>query len=107
MPVTSSSLIHTFTIITRDLIHNTAMRFHLDREVFTVASQEYKPASVSLAAVSISGQIRNRARNSMKIPSTSNNLIRSKLCADDDCFYYHPWRNNEVIAFGTLSSFLT
>ena len=26
---------------------------------------------------------------------------------DDDCFYYHCWRNNVVIAFGTLSSFLT
>jgi len=24
---------------------------------------------------------------------------------DDDCFYYHSWRNNVVIAFGTLSSF--
>jgi len=23
---------------------------------------------------------------------------------DDDCFYYHSWRNNVVIAFGTLSS---
>ena len=26
---------------------------------------------------------------------------------DDDCFYYDSWRNNVVIAFGTLSSFLT
>ena len=26
---------------------------------------------------------------------------------DDDCFYYHSWRNNVEIAFGTLSSFLT
>jgi len=26
---------------------------------------------------------------------------------NDDCFYYHSWRNNVVIAFGTLSSFLT
>jgi hypothetical protein len=26
---------------------------------------------------------------------------------DDDCFYYHSWRNNVIIAFGTLSSFLT
>jgi len=25
-------------------------------------------------------------------------------CDDDDCFYYHSWRNNVVIAFGTLSS---
>ena len=23
---------------------------------------------------------------------------------DDDCFYYHSWRNNVIIAFGTLSS---
>jgi len=26
---------------------------------------------------------------------------------DDDCFYDHSWRNNVVIAFGTLSSFCT
>ena len=26
---------------------------------------------------------------------------------EDNCFYYHSWRNNVVIAFGTLSSFLT
>ena len=26
---------------------------------------------------------------------------------DDNCFDYHSWRNNVVIAFGTLSSFLT
>jgi len=26
---------------------------------------------------------------------------------DDDCFYYHSWRNNGIIAFGTLPSFLT
>ena len=26
---------------------------------------------------------------------------------DDHCFYYHSWRNNVLIAFGTLSSFLT
>jgi len=24
---------------------------------------------------------------------------------DEDCFYYHSWRNNVVIAFGTLSSY--
>ena len=29
------------------------------------------------------------------------------LYNDDACFYYHSWRNNVVIAFGTLSSFLT
>ena len=27
------------------------------------------------------------------------------LGGDDDCFYYHSWRNNVVISFGTLSSF--
>jgi len=26
---------------------------------------------------------------------------------DDDCFYYHSWKNNVVIAFGTLTSFHT
>jgi len=36
---------------------------------------------VSLDAVSLSGQIRNRTRNGMNISSTSNNLISSKLCA--------------------------
>ena len=25
---------------------------------------------------------------------------------DDDCFQHHSWRNNVVIAFGTLLSFL-
>jgi len=33
--------------------------------------------------------------------------IKIILIDDDDCFYYHSWRNNVVIAFGTLSSFLT
>jgi len=27
--------------------------------------------------------------------------------SDDDCFYCHSLRNNVIIAFGTLSSFLT
>jgi len=81
MPLTVSSLIHTFTIMTRDFIHNTTQRFHLNREVFTITSQECKSAPVSLTAVSLSGQIRNHTRDSMKIPSTSDNLIRSKLSA--------------------------
>jgi len=81
MHVTASSLIHTFTIITRDFIHNITQRFHLNREVCTITSQECKSASVSLTAVSLSGQICNRTRDSMKTPSTSNNLIRSKLSA--------------------------
>jgi len=45
MSVTASSLIRTFTIITRDFIHNTTQRFHLDRDVFTITSQQCKPAS--------------------------------------------------------------
>jgi len=81
MPLTVSSLIHTFTIMTRDFIHNTTQRFHLNREVFTITSQECKSAPVSLTAVSLSGQIRNCTRDSMKIPSISDNLIRSKLSA--------------------------
>jgi len=28
----------------------------------------------------------------------------AKSTCDDDCFYYHSWRNNAAIAFGTLSS---
>ena len=31
----------------------------------------------------------------------------SRDTTPDDCFDYHSWRNNVVIAFGTLSSFLT
>ena len=81
MPVTASSLIHTFTIITRDFINNTTQRFHLNREVFTFTSQECKSAPVSLTPISLSGQICNCTRDSMKIPSTSDNLIRSKLSA--------------------------
>jgi len=73
MPVNASSHIHIFTIITRDFIHNTTQRFHLKREVFTVTSQGCKSAPVSLTAVSLSGQIRNRTRDSMKIPSTLDN----------------------------------
>jgi len=35
-------------------------------------------------------------------------FIETKLRPDDDdCFYYHSWRNNVVIVFGTLSSFIT
>ena len=33
--------------------------------------------------------------------------VRVCVCVrayDDDCFYYHSWRNNVVIAFGTLWS---
>ena len=30
--------------------------------------------------------------------------LSHKIDDDDDCFYYHSWRNNVVIAFGTLSS---
>jgi len=81
MPVTASSLIHTFTIITRDFIHNTTQRFHLNREMFTITSQECKSAPVSLTAISLSGQICNRIRDGIKIPSTSYNLVRSKLSA--------------------------
>jgi len=72
MPVTASSLINTFTIIARGFIHKIIQRYHLDREVSTITSQKCKSTSVSLTAVPISGQVRNRTRDSMKIPSTSN-----------------------------------
>jgi len=29
------------------------------------------------------------------------------VISEDDCFYHHSWRYDVVIAFGTLSSFLT
>ena len=32
----------------------------------------------------------------------------NRICIyNDNCFYYHSRRNNVVIAFGTLSSFIT
>ena len=34
-------------------------------------------------------------------------FVHMHIHDDDDCFYCHFWRNNVVIAFGTLSSFLT
>jgi len=34
-------------------------------------------------------------------------IIYMHHVTDDDCFYYHSWRNNVVITFGTLASFLT
>ena len=41
-------------------------------------------------------------------PSQLQRVAMSAPCRhDDDCCYYHSWRNNVVIAFGTLSSFLT
>ena len=41
--------------------------------------------------------------------TTTHHLFMTPFTSDDDddCFYYHSWRNNVVIAFGTLSSFLT
>jgi len=32
---------------------------------------------------------------------------RTMCVCDDDCFYYHSWRNNVVVAFGTLLFFRT
>jgi len=45
-------------------------------------------------------------------PSAGCACLQSRLIAhtwrqrrnDDDCCYYHSWRNNVVLAFGTLSS---
>ena len=38
-------------------------------------------------------------------PPLQNPFLLPRLQnVDDDCFYYHSWRNNVVIAFGTLSS---
>jgi len=37
-------------------------------------------------------------------------LLPMMICEamlDDDCFYYHPWRNSIAVAFGTFSSLLT
>jgi len=40
-------------------------------------------------------------------PTTKKDSIHSSGRCDDDCFYYHSWRNNVVIAYGPLSSFVT
>jgi len=37
----------------------------------------------------------------------NSSACRTTRYYDDDCFYCHSWRNNVVIAFGTLQSFLT
>jgi len=82
MPVTASPrLVSTHLQLFPVILSTTPLSDFILTEVFTITSQEHKPASVSLTAVSLSGQVRNRTRDSMKIPSTSNNLIRSKLCA--------------------------
>jgi len=52
-----------------------------------------------------------RALRTAQIMSEDGCWHVSALCElnvrdDDDCFYYHSWRNNVVIAFGTLSSFV-
>ena len=39
---------------------------------------------------------------SARRPSSAFDIVNEE--DDDDCFYYHSWRNNVVIAFGTLSS---
>jgi len=46
---------------------------------------------------------------SLKSSAIQRNVLQAfiRVPMDDDCFYYHSWRNNVVIAFGTLSSFLT
>ena len=37
----------------------------------------------------------------------SSDLFGCFMPADDDGFYYHSWRNNVVVAFGTLPSFFS
>ena len=45
-------------------------------------------------------------RTYTKVQSKTKQNKKNVYLTDDDCFYYHSWRNNIVIAFGTLSSFL-
>jgi len=45
-----------------------------------------------------------RCKESPDLTETTHALVQRD---DDDCFFYHSWRHNVVIAFGTLSSFLT
>jgi len=51
----------------------------------------------------VSKLITTQSLSSYKVVLVSTSMVID----DDDCFYYHSWRNNVVIAFGTLSSFLT
>ena len=48
---------------------------------------------------------RHKVKHHITAPLQVPGLVIPPL--DDDCFYYHSWRNDVVIAFGTLSSFLT
>jgi len=52
---------------------------------------------------------RKEAARELQIENSFSRLVSQAVADpdDDDCFYYHSWRNNVVIAFGTLSPFLT
>jgi len=71
--------------------------------------------ALSLAFVSLWLPLSLSLSSSLSLPSPSFSLVLvlfplpplSCYINDDDCFYYHAWRNNVLIAFGTLSSFLT
>jgi len=61
--------------------------------------------TLTLLHSELSQEIEPSRQNSTHHPLIVSNPIDD----DDDCFYYRSWRNNVVIAFGTLSSssFLT
>ena len=66
------------------------------------------------AIVSVAGQIyseflrRKQTRNYYALIGAEEQISSEAfIYNDDDCFYYHSWRNNVVITFGTLSSFFT
>jgi len=50
---------------------------------------------------------KHHLRRKKKPSLVSTTLIYAPSADDDDCFYYHSSRSNVVIAFGTLSSFVT
>ena len=78
MPVTASPrLVSTHLQLFPVILSTTPLSDFILTEVFTITSQECKPASVSLTTIFLSGQVRIRKKDSMKIP----NLVRSKLCA--------------------------
>jgi len=77
------------------------IRWFFSRCDFTLTKKVAVPAailfcSISMAAAKISAS-----------GAPTNIAFPPSPIHDDDCFYYHSWRNNVVIAFGTLSSFLT
>ena len=90
------------------LIETTLRTFHAERRVISPALKAAARGGRHRYGVTpwTLRQLQDAGTKRFGLSVDKNNEFRSR-CDDDDCFYYHSWRNNVVIAFGTLSSFLT